>query len=189
MAVDLVLGLADRAYQQGDWVLALAFYRNALAMDPAQSAARGYRLTIGHCEIELAAADALAGLALEADAGSGSERERAIASMLRLRARDLCRAGDGARAARLLRLLVTCDAAIAETYAQSIDAAPTSPAASGDAGGDPAFLVGVRDLDVAALKQRLRAQLAAAGQGWAQRYFTGDYFWAGLLDRVIGHAR
>ena len=31
-----------------------------------------------------------------------------------------------------------------------------------------------------------RKQLAAAGQAWSARYFTGDYFWAGLLHRLYG---
>src|SRR5258708_4833079 len=150
MAVDLVLGPAHRAYQKADWASAPSFYRNALAIDPAQSAARGYRLSIGHCQVELATAESLAGLALEIDACSGSGRERVIASVLRLRARDLCRAGDGARAARLLRLLVACDPAIAETYAQSIDTAAAGIATDGG-DGEPPFLTGVRDLDVAAL--------------------------------------
>ncbi len=29
-----------------------------------------------------------------------------------------------------------------------------------------------------------RAALSDAGRTWAQRYFTGDYFWAGLFDRL-----
>jgi hypothetical protein len=31
-----------------------------------------------------------------------------------------------------------------------------------------------------------RRQLAAAGQAWITRYFTGDYFWAGLMHRLFG---
>ena len=31
-----------------------------------------------------------------------------------------------------------------------------------------------------------RRQLAAAGQAWTSRYFTGDHFWAGLLHRLYG---
>jgi hypothetical protein len=29
-----------------------------------------------------------------------------------------------------------------------------------------------------------RARMAAAGHAWATRYFSGDYFWAALLDRL-----
>ena len=31
-----------------------------------------------------------------------------------------------------------------------------------------------------------RRELAAAGQAWATKYLTGDYFWAGLLHRLYG---
>jgi hypothetical protein len=34
-----------------------------------------------------------------------------------------------------------------------------------------------------------RARLAEAGRAWAQRYFTGDYFWAGLLQRAFESGR
>ncbi len=29
-----------------------------------------------------------------------------------------------------------------------------------------------------------RARLARDGQRWVQKYFTGDWFWAGLLHRL-----
>ena len=155
MAIDLLRGLADRFYQEGNWASALNLYRNVLATDAGASAELGYRLAIGHCEIELADPATLGGLALEADAPSGSERERIIAARLRLRARDLCRAGDAARAARLLRLLATCDPPIAEAYAAAIDAPPSTAApAAGDR--DPPFLGDLADLDVEAVKRRMR---------------------------------
>ncbi|MEJ0070147.1 MAG: glycosyltransferase [Pseudomonadota bacterium] len=31
-----------------------------------------------------------------------------------------------------------------------------------------------------------RARIRAAGQRWVQTYFTGDYFWAGLLRQLFG---
>jgi hypothetical protein len=155
MAIDLVLGLADRSYEQGDWASAITFYRNALAIEPHASAACGCRLTIAHCQIELAAPDELAALVLETDASSGTARERVIASRLRVRARDLCRAGDFARATRVLRLLTTCDAAIAEVYARAIDA-PPGAAGAGDDTRDPPFLADLAGLDVDAVKRRTR---------------------------------
>ena len=155
MAVDILLGLADRFYQEDNWSSALNLYRNALAGDPDASAAHAYRLAIGHCEIELADAAALGTLALETDAASGSERERIIVARLRLRARDLCRAGDPARGARLLRLLASCDPAIAEAYAASIDPPPAGADAPVDA-GDPPFLRDLAGLDVDAVKRRTR---------------------------------
>jgi hypothetical protein len=37
--------------------------------------------------------------------------------------------------------------------------------------------------------QEYRQRLAAAGQAWVRRHFSGDWFWAGLLDRLgLGRA-
>ncbi len=31
-----------------------------------------------------------------------------------------------------------------------------------------------------------RRRIAAAGQAWANRYYTGDYFWTAILARLWG---
>lgn len=154
-AADMIVGLADRFYQQGEWSSALPLYRNAATMDPTGAADRALPLAIGHCSIELAAPGELDGLVLERAAPAETERERIIISRLRFRARRLCQAGDVVRASRLLRLLASYDRAIGETYRYSIDSGPT-PNLLGAAGSEPPFLAaaGLSEARVEAMRRR-----------------------------------
>lgn len=155
---DPIIVAADEQYRQGNWRAALMLYETMLARDPAADAAGlAVPFARAHCQVELAPMAALDRLSLSLNPPTYTPRERAVAGTVGTRATALCRAGDMARAARLLRLLAGYDGATADAYANCIIKGRTPCADLPDAPSDrpPAFLVDypISDLRLAQLKR------------------------------------
>jgi hypothetical protein len=114
-------GLAK--YVAGDWPSALTLFQQIGDQDPVMAARSFVPLLVAHCRIELAPPDALETLELGRGA-TGDDRLAMVVKFVRARAQELCRAGDHARAARLLDALADYDGVVAETLASCRAAAP-----------------------------------------------------------------
>lgn len=117
---------AMSSYAAGDWVQALTALAVVSQREPDFATRAGAPLLIAHCRIELAKPDQLAALAaLPPETPAASEdTTRAVVEVACGRAQALCRAGDPARAATLLRWASHHDPALARTYAGLLTPAP-----------------------------------------------------------------
>src|SRR5271155_3188616 len=108
----LAAGLAK--YVAGDWPSALTLFQQVRDHDPVMAARSFVPLLVAHCRIELAPSDALD--TLEPGRGAtGDHRLEMVVKFVRARAQELCRAGDHARAVRLLYALADYDPVVADT--------------------------------------------------------------------------
>lgn len=174
---DAALVAADCRYLERDWAAALALYERLCAADPTAVQARALAVGIGHCRVELAAADALDALPLEHAPCPDSPRRTVFVLRARHRALEMCDAGEARRAARLLRFLAGFDDALGATYKGQILAGRSAhPSAPVDA--VPGFLAatGLTDDAVAAAKERHRGRriLAAHPRYLARSYEVSD---------------
>jgi hypothetical protein len=181
-AIDVLLAEADRRYLARDWASALALYGQIGEHDPERVDELALPIGIGHCRIELADMDAIAGLALHPGPCPESARVTGFITKARHRALELCRAGDAARAARLLRFLGGFDWAIAETYAHNIDREPLGwTLRAPDRDDSPQFLAatGLSDDAVAAARQRHRGRRVLLA---VPRYLSRHYE---VIDNLV----
>jgi hypothetical protein len=152
-----LLTAADEQYRAGNWLAARLLYTRVQAAQPAAAGVLALPLTIGHCDIELAARDAVEQLAVAITPPSYSVREAQLAAEAHTRALALCHVGQFARAARLTRLLAAYHWPTAETYANFILRGRTGCADLTDrpASPPPPFLADgvVSDDEVARLKR------------------------------------
>lgn len=108
---------ADELYLAGNWAAALALYRRTIDSQPDIARQLALALPAGHCDIELAGAEALTAPRPAYGPVAGVPREAAFARDLRVRALGYCRAGDVVRASALLRFIAPVDAPTGFAYA------------------------------------------------------------------------
>jgi hypothetical protein len=129
MTPDPRIAQADACHDAQDWGGALARYRALIGIDPVAP------LAAYHCGVELADPAAL-DKATPPPGTPPSERSARVLAWMLVRAVVLCRAGDFARAAALLRGVVPSEAVVGEVYRDDIDG-PATPASPG---ATPGFL-------------------------------------------------
>jgi hypothetical protein len=147
-----LLQAADDAYMNSEWALARDRLEAISAAHPAWAELMTVPLMLAHCRIELAPAEMLEGLMLERGAAGRHERERQLAVRLRLRAMALARAGEHARASKLLRALADYDLPIADAIVSCLG--PARPTRTRDAAPPVADDPTLSDAAVAATRQR-----------------------------------
>ena len=157
------IAAADALYRAHDWAAALAAYRTISARAPDDALGAALPLAIGHCLIELADGDP-DGLETCYGQAVGVDAQALRIFQLRVRALQLVRAGDAARASRLLRFLCHYDGLLAQVYADGAMRGrtfccdmPDAPAPGSEPGATPPFLAGLRATEAAIARHKARA--------------------------------
>src|SRR4051812_36778414 len=131
-ATDMMLvHAADRFYMQRDWRSALPLYRDVARRNADLAAQHALALAIGHCAIETDDTETL-----PAAAPGGGQREALLLHDLRARAYQFCRAGDFARATRLLRFIADACPQLGPVYADGLLGGESAACSAYRAGGD-----------------------------------------------------
>lgn len=133
-----LLAEADARADAGDWQRAIERLEDILAQDREWAEMQGVPLQLARCRVEAAAEAGLEAIEPPGGRRRGSEREQHLIQRVRIRAVELCRAGDSRRASRLLRLLADYDDAIRGTLDDMLPSG--SPAAAQPIVAGPSFL-------------------------------------------------
>lgn len=175
-----VLEAADRLYGAQQWSAAAALYQLLHHRGSAFARAHEVALALGHCLLEAQPDADTVDLIRRFNPGPPPDRTPARVNAMRVRAHELCRAGDFARAQRLLRFMSAFDAAIGITYADSILKGRSGcwEASLDGSAAAPGFLAARRwrDDDLAALKQWAQGRRVLMIQPWSSPYRDADRY-------------
>jgi hypothetical protein len=172
--------LADHRYHARNWSGALLLYQALRQSDPALARARGVPLAISHCLIELRDDADPGAMAIEILPDVPWEARVARAAWMRARAHQMCRAGDFARARRLLKFLGAFDGSLSIVYADGFIKGRTGcwePHLDGS-GPEPGFLQAKAwtDAEIAARKARSHGLKVLLVVPWVTPYATGERY-------------